>query len=399
MNSTPPMRTGDFTRDRFRVYEPMSISSLTTEALMRKPDVSETAGYGYSSQNAQMTNQQSAPPRPTPVPPAQRTVPQQSVPPRPTPVPPAQRTVPQQSVPPRPTPVPPAQRTVPQQSVPPRPTPVPPAQRTVPQQSVPPRPTPVPPAQRTVPQRSAPPRPTPVPPAQRTVPQRSAPPRPTPVPPAQRTTPQPSSPPPQVVRRTRPSLPPPQKLLKKGEKYSITKNHPQIKSFRVGIGWDMATSVNYDVDIEAFMLNETGKVPDDSWIVFYGQLKSPDGAVMHRGDSSEGADTGPDCEQIDVDLRKLSTEICKIAFVITINEAKLYRYNFSGMKNAYIRFIDNQTGKEFIRYELTDYYKEVVSMVVGELYFRNEEWRFNPVGMGTGDDLEGLCNRYGIEVQ
>lgn len=208
---------------------------------------------------------------------------------------------------------------------------------------------------------------------------------------------------PQPVRQTtsspapvmkRSALPPAQKLLKKGEKYSISKNHPEIKYFRVGIGWDSS----YDVDVEAFMLRDDEKVPDDSWIVFYGQLKSPDGAVIHHGDSSGGGNFGPDCEQIDVNLNSLSHDIVKIAFVVTINEAKLHGYNFSGMRNAYVRFMDAKTGNEILRYQLTDYYREVVSMVVGELYFRNGEWRFNPVGMGTGDDLEGLCNRYGIEV-
>ena len=197
----------------------------------------------------------------------------------------------------------------------------------------------------------------------------------------------------------RPKLPPADKLLRKGEKYSITKNHPSAVSLRAGIGWDFSGNVAYDIDIEAFMLNDTEKVPDDSWIVFYGQLKSPDGAVIHRGDSANGQNFGIDCEQIDINLNAVNKQISKIALVMTINEAKLNGYNFSGIKDAYIRFSDVQTGKEIFRYELTDYYPEVVSMVVGELYFRNNEWRFNPVGMGTGDDLEGLCNRYGIEVK
>ncbi len=213
-------------------------------------------------------------------------------------------------------------------------------------------------------------------------------PAPTPV----QTPPQPAAPP----KRKRPPLPAPVKLLKKGEKYSITKNHPGSNRLRIGIGWDMAVPVEYDMDLEAFMLNETEKVPDDSWIVYYGQLRSPDTAVTHRGE--EGTDFGPDCEQIDVMLNSVSRQISKIAFVLTINEAKKNRYNFSGIKNAYIRVTDISTGKELFRYELTDYYREVVSMVVGEMYMKNGEWRFNPVGMGTGDDLEGLCNRYGIEV-
>lgn len=197
----------------------------------------------------------------------------------------------------------------------------------------------------------------------------------------------------------RDKLPPAEKLLKKGEKYSITKNHPSAVSLRAGIGWDFSGTQVYDIDIEAFMLDETEKVPDDSWIVFYGQLRSPDGSVIHRGDSSEGKKFGADCEQIDIKLDSVSRHISKIALVMTINEAKQHGYNFSGMKDAYIRFTDMSSGKEIFRYELTDYYREVVSMVVGELYFRNGEWRFNPVGMGTGDDLEGLCNRYGIEVK
>ena len=200
-------------------------------------------------------------------------------------------------------------------------------------------------------------------------------------------------------RPQRPQLPPAEKILQKGEKYSLTKNNPSSTNLRVGIGWDFSAAVDYDVDIEAFMLNEREVVPDDSWIVFYGQLKSPDNAVVHRGDSSSGTNFGADCEQIDVNLSIIDKRISKIAFVVTINEAKLHGYNFSGMKNAHIRLSDVKTGKEIVRYQLTDYYKEVVSMVVGELYFRNGEWRFNPVGMGTGDDLEGLCNRYGIEVK
>ena len=104
----------------------------------------------------------------------------------------------------------------------------------------------------------------------------------------------------------RPKLPPADKLLRKGEKYSITKNHPSAVSLRAGIGWDFSGNVAYDIDIEAFMLNDTEKVPDDSWIVFYGQLKSPDGAVIHRGDSANGQNFGNDCEQIDINLNAVN---------------------------------------------------------------------------------------------
>ena len=36
--------------------------------------------------------------------------------------------------------------------------------------------------------------------------------------------------------------------------------------------------------------------------------------------------------------------------------------------------------------------------MVGELYKHNGTYKFNPIGDGTGDDLMGLCLRYGVNV-
>lgn len=72
--------------------------------------------------------------------------------------------------------------------------------------------------------------------------------------------------------------------------------------------------------------------------------------------------------------------------------------NFSGVSNACVKVIDKSQNKELVRFELTEYYKEVISMMVGEIYLKNGEWRFNAIGNGTKDDLLGLCTRFGVDA-
>lgn len=175
--------------------------------------------------------------------------------------------------------------------------------------------------------------------------------------------------------------------------------NPHLDCIDIGLGWDTpaGTQIPYDLDCEAFMLGPDGKIVGDSWFVFYGQPSSPDGSVVHGGDNSTGAGTGDD-EVIHVQLSRVDNRVTKIAVVVTIDEAKARNHNFGQISNAYIRIVDKSNGSELCRFSLTEYYSAVFSMVVGELYRHNGEWRFNPVGNGTANDLAGLCAFYGVQV-
>ena len=184
-------------------------------------------------------------------------------------------------------------------------------------------------------------------------------------------------------------------VLKKGQKQSLSTLSPNLTRLRVGLGWDAI--VGYDLDAEVFMLGSNEKVLGDNWFVFYGQTTSPDGAIVHHGDNINGSAMGDD-EIIDIQLDRLNPNVKKLVFVVTINEAKRYGYNFSKVSNAYIRVLDQASNRELIRFNLSEYYANVTSMVVGEVYLYRGEWKFNPVGDGTADDLYGLCYRYGVDV-
>jgi stress response protein SCP2 len=188
--------------------------------------------------------------------------------------------------------------------------------------------------------------------------------------------------------------------LKKGQKVSLTKFNNNLDNILVGLGWDTAqnSSIPYDLDVEVFMLGANDKVVGDDWFVFYNKLTSPDGSVRHSGDNRTGVGDGDD-ETVMVQLSRVSPEVQKLVFVVTIDDALARGHNFGQISNAYIRIVDQSSNRELIRYNLTEYYPNVISMVVGEIYRYNDEWKFNPVGDGTSDDLMGLCLRYGVRVQ
>lgn len=187
--------------------------------------------------------------------------------------------------------------------------------------------------------------------------------------------------------------------LAKGQKVSLSKMNPNLDELMIGLGWDTNpnSAIPYDLDAEAFMVNAQDKIVGDEWFVFYNQPISPDGSVRHEGDNRTGAGMGDD-EIIHVKLSQVNSKVDKIIFVVTINEAKQRGHNFGQISNAYIRVVDKQTNNELVRFNLTDYYKEVTSMMVGELYKKGGEWRFNPIGAGKGMDLLELCQFYGVNV-
>lgn len=179
--------------------------------------------------------------------------------------------------------------------------------------------------------------------------------------------------------------------LQKGQKTSLSKLSSNIDNIEIELGWQANSWL--DVNAEAFLLNAQEKIISDEWFVFYNQEISPDKSVKLQVRSSQNK------EKFDISLSKVNPVINKIVFVLTIDEALEKNQNFSQISNAYIEVKDCKTNTKLIRFDLTEYYSQVISMMVGEIYKKNNEWRFNPVGNGIGDDLLGLCNFYGVEVR
>ena len=183
--------------------------------------------------------------------------------------------------------------------------------------------------------------------------------------------------------------------LKKGQKVNLAQNGEVLSNIQVCLGWDLKNQA-CDLDASAFMLGADGRVLGDDWFVFYGQTVSPDGSIQHSGDS-QGEGFGDD-EIISINLQGVNPNCKKIVFVVTIDEALTKGLNFSMVSNAYVRVVNKMNNQELVRFTLTDYYANVTSMVVGEVYSYNGAWKFNAVGDGVARDLAGLCEMYGVNV-
>ncbi len=190
-----------------------------------------------------------------------------------------------------------------------------------------------------------------------------------------------------VTAKPIPSL---QKTIQKGQKVLLS-NGPAPASIQAKLGWNV-TNPNCDVDVSAFLLNSSGKVIGDDWFVFYGQDTSPDGSTVFSEDH------GADREKISINLQKLNPNVSKIVFVLTINEAIEKHLNFSMLKDAYIRILDTAANTELVSFKMDEYYSNVTSMMIGEIYQYNGAWKFNAIGNGVARDLAGLCELYGVQV-
>lgn len=187
--------------------------------------------------------------------------------------------------------------------------------------------------------------------------------------------------------------------LSKGQGINLSKAAPSLKRVRIGLGWDTPELYNghpFDLDVSAFIcqLNAAGepKLISDEHLVFYNNLKSPNGAVVHSGDNRTGAGDGDD-ETIVVDLPLLDAQAMEISFIVTIHEAPERKQNFGLVRNAFIRLYDDLTGMLVAGYDLDSSFASETAAQFGSLYRRDGEWHFKAVGAGyrltLGDFVEG----------
>lgn len=189
--------------------------------------------------------------------------------------------------------------------------------------------------------------------------------------------------------------------LSKGQKVELTKGRPSLTKLIIGLGWDTNKydgENDFDLDASAFLLGSNKKVTNETDFVFYHNLEHPTKAVIHMGDNRTGNGDGDD-EEIKVDLSKVLDEYEKIAITATIYDADVRSQCFGMVANAYIRIIDEPTGEELLRYDLSEDYSTETAIVFGELYKHVGEWKFNAVGSGFNGGLGSLCRNFGIDVE
>jgi tellurium resistance protein TerZ len=184
--------------------------------------------------------------------------------------------------------------------------------------------------------------------------------------------------------------------LQKGQKISLSKESGgALSKVVMGLGWDAkkggggvlkgmfgGSSESIDLDASCVLFDENKKVVDTVW---FRQLKSRDGSIVHTGDNRTGEGEGDD-EQIIVNLDKIPANVKSLVF--TVNS--FTNQTFDSIENAYCRMVDSSNNKEIARYTLTSQGSHT-AQIMAKVYLHNGEWKMHAIGeTGNSRTIDGL---------
>ncbi|MEB3281436.1 MAG: TerD family protein [Lyngbya sp.] len=194
--------------------------------------------------------------------------------------------------------------------------------------------------------------------------------------------------------------------LKKGQSIVLDKSEYDLSKLTMGLGWDVAKpkgliegflgkTVDFDLDGYALLLNRNGKLKNyKEDVIYYAHLESKDQTVVHSGDNLTGAGSGDD-EQIFLYLNSLPEVYERIVLGVNIYEGVARKQHFGMVENAFVRAVD-ASGIEIARYSLSgeNSYEGKISMLMGEVYKENGQWKFKALGNPIESDLNGIVRSF-----
>ncbi|MBF0308667.1 MAG: TerD family protein [Magnetococcales bacterium] len=171
--------------------------------------------------------------------------------------------------------------------------------------------------------------------------------------------------------------------LQKGQKISLSKEAgTTLTRILMGLGWDCVKKKGLlgslfgggkevDLDASCLLFNASGQLLDAVW---FKQLRSKDGSVMHTGDNTTGAGEGDD-ESIIVDLTRVPESVTALVFVVNSFTGQ----GFDTVANSFCRLVDHTNNREVARYQL-DSQGPHTAMVLGKLYRHENDWKMHAIG-------------------
>ncbi len=179
--------------------------------------------------------------------------------------------------------------------------------------------------------------------------------------------------------------------LAKGQTVSLTKSGGgTLTRVRMGLGWDAvkkrgffgSKSQSIDLDASCLLFDGSARLVDQVW---FQQLRTRDGSVVHTGDNVTGMGEGDD-ESILVDLQALPATVTTLVFVVNSFTGQ----NFSQIENAFCRLVDETTGAELARYELSGAGSHT-AQVMAKVSRQGSGWAMTAIGaIASGRTFQDL---------
>ncbi|MET9293002.1 TerD family protein [Streptomyces sp. NPDC003077] len=162
--------------------------------------------------------------------------------------------------------------------------------------------------------------------------------------------------------------------LQKNQTVSLVKGgRPLLSSVRMGLGWEPAFR-GKDIDLDASVI---AYGPDRKKIdnCFFGKLVILNGAIQHSGDNLTGEGSGDD-EAITVHLGGLPPQVTGLVFTVNSFSGQ----KFTDVAKAYCRLVDDLTGEELVRFELTGSEKRTGVLMAKLIRQFSGEWEMTALG-------------------
>lgn len=174
--------------------------------------------------------------------------------------------------------------------------------------------------------------------------------------------------------------------LQKSQSVSLAKEaRSGLSRITLGVGWDVAKGGFFgrmlggggDIDLDASCLTfDAGKTVLEA--VWFGELMNASGTIRHSGDNLTGEGDGDD-ESIAIQLDRLDTKVEYI--VLTVNSFR--GQTFDKVANAFGRVVDNQSGREMARFDISDSGPHT-GLILASLTRNGGQWDFKAIGERTG---------------
>lgn len=171
--------------------------------------------------------------------------------------------------------------------------------------------------------------------------------------------------------------------LQKGQRISLEKEAGQsLSKVVLGLGWDAIKKKGFlsslfgggneiDLDASCVLFDQDRKLVD---VVWFRQLQSRDGSILHTGDNRTGSGDGDD-EQIIVDLAKVPVHVASLMFVVNSFTGQ----TFEQVENAYVRLVNGQNNQEVARFDLSCQGSHT-AQVMCKVYRHSNEWKMQAIG-------------------
>lgn len=173
--------------------------------------------------------------------------------------------------------------------------------------------------------------------------------------------------------------------LSKQQSLSLAKiTGSSLSRVTLGLGWDpirtgflgkFMRAGEIDLDASCIVFDSALNTLD---VVWFRQLSSKDGAIIHSGDNRTGEGDGDD-ESLNIDLQRLSPQASRLVFTVNSFTGQ----TFERVQNAYCRILDGSNGQPLARFDLGEKGRHT-GIVMACLSREVDGWAFKALGMTAG---------------